>query len=731
LFKFHSKTKDIGSLLAITTCGLITGVLQVVLSSSYAALIYRGELSPFLSQGIGFALTGALVIATIIALFATIPGTIGSNQDVSVAIFTIISSSIVSMMPSGASPESVFCTVIMAIALTVLLTGLFFLALGYFRLGGLIRYFPYPVVGGFLAGAGWLLFKGGFTLTTGLYSYNQLFQPDFLAHWLPGVLFAVILLIMVKHFHNPFILPLFFITGLLLFYGNAWRLGLSPDYLSTNGWLLGPFTNQVSWQPLTLSQFSLVEWPVITGQAANMVTVIAVGSIALLLNASAFELEVKQDVDLNKELRLAGIANLFCCLSPGFVGFRQLGLSVLNYRMQARSRMVGVIAVTIIGLALFFGTSVISYFPKVIMGGLVMYLGLTFLYEWAYQTFFTLPTIDFIIIWLVLLVIATTGFMPGVGVGLLAAVIMFIISYSRTEVVRHELTGKKFQSQVPRRHSQRLTLEAHGEELYILQLQGFIFFGTAYRLFNRIKVRLEKTGQEQSNFVVLDFQRVAILDSTGMLSFRKLLDLMTAYSTQLIITGTSPQITQQFLKGGLSPSHRYIHYFQDLNDGMEWCENQILHRYNENKSQPLNLQQQLADTLPGCSDITPLLQYMERLEISPGHIIIREGEPAHDFYFIESGKVTIRTKQPTDSILHLETMKNGRVVGDISFYLGHCRTAEVIAVDHSIIYRISAKHVQQLEKENPKTSALLHQIMARLLAERVSQLVKTVNALQQ
>ena len=108
-----------------------------------------------------------------------------------------------------------------------------------------------------------------------------------------------------------------------------------------------------------------------------------------------------------------------------------------------------------------------------------------------------------------------------------------------------------------------------------------------------------------------------------------------------------------------------------------------------------------------------------------------EWKPANDFFFIESGKVIAVSKDPTECMLHLETMKNGRVVGDISFYLGHCRTAKVIATDHCVIYRMSSEYVEQLEKENPKASALLHQIMVRLLAERVSQLVQTVNALQQ
>lgn len=82
------------SVLLIITSVCIAGVLQVVLSSSYAALIYGGVLNPYVGQGIGFALFGAIVIASIISLFAAWPGTVGSNQDVSVAIYSIDQSSV-------------------------------------------------------------------------------------------------------------------------------------------------------------------------------------------------------------------------------------------------------------------------------------------------------------------------------------------------------------------------------------------------------------------------------------------------------------------------------------------------------------------------------------------------------------------------------------------------------------------------------------------------------------
>jgi SulP family sulfate permease len=503
------------------------------------------------------------------------------------------------------------------------------------------------------------------------------------------------------------------------------KLGLGAE-----GWLLGPFPEQTLWQPLTSPKFAMADWNVISSQTANIITVIAVSSTALLLNASATELETKQDIDLNKELRLAGIGNLLSCFSPGFVGFRQLSLTTLNFRMRAQSRAVGLIGASIIILTLFCGASIISYFPKIIMGGVLMYLGLNFLVEWAYETWFTLPKVDFAIIWLVLLVIATVGFMPGVAVGLVAAVIMFVVSYSRTEVVRHVWTGKNYHSMVPRRSDQRKILETKGGHLYILQLQGFIFFGTANRLFKQIKKRLGDISKSQTDCIVLDFQRVDVLDSTGMLSFRKLKDLVEISQTHLVITAASLKIYQQLIKGGLSSSHALIHYFPSLNAGIEWWEEQMLKQTGEQFSIPVSLAEQLSTTLSEKDDIKQLLGHLERIEIDPETIIIREGDVADDLFLIESGRVTTRMRDSSDSFLHMETMKNGRVVGDIGFYLGDTRTADVITTERCVMYRLSNKSLIQVEKENPKIASMLHQVMVRLLAERVTQLVKTVNSLQ-
>lgn len=717
--------------LQVITGGLIIGFLQVVLTISHASLIYGGALSPYLGQGIGYAMVGAFIIATIVSLFASLPGSVGSNQDVSVAIFSLISISIVSSVPPNTPLEETFYTVVAAIALTTFLTGLFFFGMGSLRLGGLVRYLPYPVVGGFLAGTGWLLFKGGFSLMNGMYTHSSLFQFERVCHWLPGLGLAVVMLISIKRIHNAFVLPFLLIISTIIFFATALMLNCSLAELTEQGWLLGPFRDQASWRPMTIEKLSMANWNVIAGQAANITAVLMVCSLSILLNASSLELVAKKDVDLNRELRSSGIGNLVSSFSPGFVGFMQISLTALNIKLNANSRVVGAIAAAIIGLTVVFGQPVIAYCPKIVLGAVLMYLGLTFLVEWGFETWSTLPKIDILIIWMILAIITVFGFLQGVAVGFMAAVIMFAISCSRTEVVRHELTGKSYQSRVTRQLEHRQLLDREGERIYLISLQGFIFFGTVDRLFNRIKSRLIDQRRTQPYFVILDFHRVDTLDSTGMLSFRKLKDLTTDLKIHIVITAPAEIIKRQLEQGGLPSLHPFIHYFSNLDSGFEWCEDEILKKEGMDlKRLPPPLEKQLEAIFPGVNSFSQLLDHLERQEIEPGVSIIRQGGVSNDLFFIESGRVTTQIDQSTGPPLRLETMKNSRIAGEVGFYLGEKRTASVVTDEDSVIYRLSIDKLKRLEKKNPETTSLLHQLVVRLLAERVTRLIRTVNALQ-
>ncbi len=721
-------------LLPALTAGFIIALLEVILSVSFAALIFTGELSPFVSRGVGLLLMGAVVGGAVVALFSSLPGVVGGNQDAPAAIMAVVAAAIVVAIPPDATAQDSFVTVIAAIALTTLLTALFFLLLGYLRSGGLARFMPFPVIGGFLAGTGWLLLAGSLSFMSGIpFDLSELadyFQPDILLRWLPGLLFALIALVAANRINHYLVLPGLIVGGALVFYLFMALSGLSVAEAQADGLLLGPFPSGSVWQPLTIGELAAANWSAVFSRIADIATILILSTIALLLNAGGLELAVKRDINLNRELRAAGLANLLIAPLGGLAGYQQLSLSALNFNMRADNRLTGLMAAGFGLMVLLFGAGMLALLPIALLGGLLLFLGLSFLVEWLYHAWFKLSPLEYAILVLILAVIATVGFLEGVGVGLLAAVLLFVISYSRTDVIRQSLSGANVRSRVTRPAAQQRLLRQAGQELYVLRLQGFIFFGTADRLTTTVRERLWNGALPKPRIIILDFRRVTGVDSSALLSFRRLLQLVKAEQATLIFTEVKPRTRRQLEQGDLPEQPPLLYYFPDLDHGLEWSENNILAAHGVSLSEPVDLLAQLAQIVPDITLLEALLARFDYLEVPVGEYLMREGERPETLYLLADGRATAQLERQGEAPVRLETMQSGRVVGELGFYLGQARTACVIVDTPSHIYRLTRSQLAQMEAEAPALASALHRIMVHLLADRVTHLVSAVDALQ-
>lgn len=295
-------------LMPVLIAGVVLGINEVFFAISLVSLIFSGPLEPYLSIGIGISLVATIIFIGI-GLFSSVRGTIITIQDATTVILAMIAGSLAARLVG----DELLPTVLVSLALATLLTGIFLLALGLLKLGGLIRYIPYPVVGGFLAGTGWLLVQGTFGTLTGtlltLGNLPELLLPANLVLWAPSVIFGFTLVIGLRKIHSPVIMPVLLVAGLV-------------------------------------------------------------------------------------------------CL-----------------------------------LILAFGTTLLAYFRMPIVGGLLFFLGLGFLFEWVILGWKRFSRLEYGIVLLILAVIVTTNFMLGVAIGLIAMLLIFVVSYSRTKVVKHEFSG--------------------------------------------------------------------------------------------------------------------------------------------------------------------------------------------------------------------------------------------------------------------------------------------------
>jgi len=715
--------------------GIVCGITAIFFHISLAILIFSGELSAFVADGVGLILFGGVAIGLAIAVLGSLPGTIPVVQDAPAAVFALAVAALTLQMPQSATPERLYFTVVAAISFTTIITGVLFLLIARFGLSSFVRFVPYPVVGGFLAGTGWLLVQGAVGVMSGLSmrmsDLPALFQSDVLLRWVPGALFAVILYLVQRRFSHPLVMPAFLVAGVILFYVILFATDTPIAEALTRGLLLGPFPPKPLWTPLKLSALSLVDWPVILTQSGKLISIMVLSTIAMLLNANALELATQKDVDLNRELTAAGIGNVLGGLGGSSIGYQTIGLSSLAHRMGGSSRATTLISSLLIGAALLFGATVLSFFPKAILGGLLFYLGFSFLVEWVYDAARRLPRTDYLLVLIILVIVATIGFLEGVGAGIVIAVILFVVNYSRVEFVKDTLTGGSYRSNMERPLEHRQVLDEKAGQIHILRLQGFLFFGTAQSLLNRIRERIHSAQKERLHFLILDFHRVSALDSSAVMSFARMYQLAESNHIHLLMTELRPDIQKRLEQGGLIEGEdHYYKTFPSLDYGMEWCENRVLSEDSRSLiMKAATLQAQLKKVFTTSEQIERFLKYLERQEFDKGHALIQQGDPPESMYFVDSGRVSAQLQIEDGQPLRLRSMGGGTVVGEMGLYLNQIRTASIVTDTHSIVYCLKATALSQMEKDDPDLASALHHWMARLLAERLTDNNKTLEAL--
>ncbi len=156
---------------------------------------------------------------------------------------------VAALLPAG-SPD-VLPTVVSAIALSSMITGLALLLLGTLDLGRLIRFIPYPVVGGLLAGTGWLLVVGAIRLMAHVdvnaATAGGLFTIGVLDRWGPGAAFAIVLTVAYRRWSHPLVLPGMLLGGIVLCHAVFWAAGVSHAEAQARGWLLGNYAPVGAW----------------------------------------------------------------------------------------------------------------------------------------------------------------------------------------------------------------------------------------------------------------------------------------------------------------------------------------------------------------------------------------------------------------------------------------------------------------------------------------------------
>ena len=718
----HSKPAANRLVLNLITGGTM-GLLTVITAVSFGTVIFSGELSPALPFGIGLLLFSATIVSAIATSLSSYPAIVATVSEPSIPVLSLVARQIFELMPNASFEEKLF-TVTATIILNTVVTGTIFLGLGWFKLGGFVRFIPYPVVGGFLAGTGALLVLGALHSISGLdfhhFTISALFQPNVLLQWVPALIFATVMFAGPQRIDHFLTIPGIIVSAIALFYLCLAITGTSIAQAESQGLLLEKIAPGGLFNFVTLPSLVNADWRVVLQQVPSLAALWLIDTIALLLNANGIELVANRDLDLNHELKATGVATIASGMGGGLGGFAGLGENTLVHHLGGTRRLVGWLISGMCLAMLLGGAALLSFLPKFVLVGIPLLLALELFYEWLYQTWFRVSRSDYAVIVLIVLVTVTVGYLQGIGVGLIAAIVLFVVNYSRLTVTKRVASGAYYHSNVLRTDEEMNILEAEGDQTYIIELQGLIFFGTANKLLDQIRDRIDHPTPTPVQFVVLDFRLVSGLDASAVLSFAKLKQVAGQKKVHLLFTNLSKEAMQLLQQGAcLEADDPFKHVFDDLDRGLEWCEQQILQTSNLTKPEAQSLLDHLKADFFDPQQVDQLMNCLESRQFAEGEHLFRQGDPFDGLYFVGSGQVSVVLELGQGQTKRIRTYTVGNTIGEMGLYRKTQRMASVVADKPSTVYFLPTEAFEQIEATNPLLASNIHRFIVNLLAERL------------
>jgi sulfate permease, SulP family len=723
----------VAALTASLLFSLVAGMDGLSTSIAFSALIFTGALGAGFGLGVGLILLSSVVLVLAMALFSRYPSSIGQVRKPSVAILaTAIAGATAAM--TDATDETKILTAFAVLAVSGLSTGIVFWIFGAFRFGRLMRFLPYSVIAGFLAGSGALMVEGAVMMVLGDGGVAGLMQPaglPVLGNLVVSLLFAAILLFSLDRFSNPATGPVVMLAGGLLFYGLLATIGLPVDQARLMHWLPAMPPASGLQLPSPLAVLAGADWLAVVETLPAVASVVLLSMIGLLLNTSGLEVATRREIDANSELRTAGLTNIAVGLLGGPPGFSSLSMTMLANRMGATTRLVGFATTAVLLLMLPFAGQLAGIMPVFIAAGLMMTLGFEMLHDWLWKSRRQLSSSEWLTVLAIPLGMVALGFLPGMALGLALSVVTFVYNYASLSVVRVEASGRERRSSVDRPSVENALLDREGDRVQLLELQEFIFFGTAEQVMDRIRQRLRDQTRPPLGHVVIDFRRVSGVDAAAAITFLKTRNLVAGENAVLVFCGLSAEAELTFRRNGIElDGDAAVLLLPDLDHALERCEQHLLDALPQDEAWH-DVEDYLARTIGPSDRLQDLVAVMQRIEVGPGERIISAGEVGDDLFLLWKGRAKIEARLPGGRTLRLRTVTAGVVLGEIALYRDGPRTADVVAELPSTVYRLARQELLHLEQTDPQLAVLVHLLCATALAERLTIANRVVQALHE
>ena len=433
---------------------------------------------------------------------------------------------------------------IAGLQIATFMAGIILVAFGAARLGGVIKFIPSPVIMGFTAGIGVIIFVGQwkdfFGLSpapSGLHFHEKLMV---LVQAVPSVnlattglgLLALALLIVGPRYLKRIPAPLVAMVVITVLQAYFHFKGVA-----TIGSAFGGI-------PRTLPSFSLPSIPL--SQVISLVgpafTIALLGSIESLLSAVVADGMAGTKHNSNQELIGQGIANIVAPLFGGFASTGAIARTATNIRNGATSPLAGLVHSGFLILVILLLSPLASAVPLCCLSAIL------FVVAWnmsevphVVRLIRGSPATDVAVLLITFALTVFVDLVVAVNVGVILAALMFMRRMSLAVDVRPHFEGSSDDL-----GQARLPAGPLPPGVVVYSIDGPMFFGAAEKL-QRTLAHL----QRPATTLILRMSQVPFVDATGISAIEEIITDFLKHGATVLLSELRPNVLHKLERAGV------------------------------------------------------------------------------------------------------------------------------------------------------------------------------------
>lgn len=431
--------------------------------------------------------------------------------------------------------------------IATIMAGIMLFAMGALKIGGIIKFMPYPIIVGFTSGIAVTIFStqikdlfgltidkvpGDFaakwmayfnhmdtmnfwSLGLGVFSIALIFLWPKISKKIPGSLVAIVLVTLIVYVLREFV-------GI----SNIETIG---DRFSINASLPKP-------------EAPVINMELITTLFPSAFTIAILGAIESLLSAMVADGVTGHRHNSNTELMAQGVANIITPLFGGIPATGAIARTMTNINNGGRTPVAGIIHAVVLLLILLFLGPLTKFIPMACLAGVLVVVSYN-MSEWRqFLNLLKMPKSDVSVLLITFFLTVFMDLTIAIEVGLILAVVLFmrrIMETSSVSVIDAELKPDEFSDT-----DEHLNIP---EGVAVYEVNGPFFFGVA----NKFEEQMEILGVKPK-IRIIRMRKVPFIDSTGIRNLKNLCKSAKREGIITVLSGVNPAVRAVLERSELS-----------------------------------------------------------------------------------------------------------------------------------------------------------------------------------